>query len=244
METMEPMESKEISNPGEPKPELTETEIALLVSTGFNEQRIRDGDLTQVELKDLEVIRYTVRRMEELYPGREIQYREMNPGARGGEGYSFVAWEREAGPEKTFLIYTAVGGTPEKPEYACSDSLAGQLLQPQLETEVGNLLAETGLNLHGFEATFPYLAEEDFDRTLTVAQLLAEGKCPSCSIRVMLRAGDMNREEFDACTERLEHLFRDRGLTGNVLVLGYDTSGDDPLPTGWDSAVYSAQILL
>ena len=137
------------------KPELTETEIALLVSTGPNEQRIRDGELTDTELRELEVIRYTVRRMEELYPGEIIEYREMNPGARGGTGISFTAWERKAGPDRTFLVFTAVGGTPEKPEYFCADNLAGQLLRPQLENTVGDILAEAGLNLHGFEADFP-----------------------------------------------------------------------------------------
>ena len=226
------------------KLELTETEIALLVSTGPNEQRIRDGELTDTELRELEVIRYTVRRMEELYPGEIIEYREMNPGARGGTGISFTAWERKAGPDRTFLVFTAVGGTPEKPEYFCADNLAGQLLRPQLENTVGDILAEAGLNLHGFEADFPYLAGEDFDRSRTVEQLLEEGKCPPCTVRVEIRAGGMDPAAFDACVKKLEELFRARGLQGSVLVLGYDTAGDDPLPGGLDSALYSAQILL
>ena len=228
----------------EPNIQMTETEITLLVSTGFNERRIRSGELTHVELEDLEIIRYTVQRMEELYPGIRIQYTQMNIGARGGQGYSFSAYDESRGPDEPFTIFTAVSGTPGNRVYACEDNLAGQMLQPEFESLIGKMLAETGLNLHGFSAALPYTVGEQFDRTRTAAQLLEEGQCPACSIRVEIRAGEMDREAFDAAVMKLDQLFRGKGLTGSVLVLGYPTTGSDPLPEAWDSVSFRAQILL
>ena len=228
----------------ESKWELTETEIALLASTGFNERRIRNGELINVELKDLEIIRYTIRRMKELYPDISICYTQMRVGDRGSASYAFTAYDESRGPDTAFTVFTEVSGTSEHPVYTCSDTLAGQLMQPEFESYVSTILAGTGLNLHGFSAVLPYPVDESFDRKHTVSQLLSEGQCPPCSIQVYLRAGSMNQQAFDTVVKQLEELFRSSGLTGSILVIGYNTSGDDPLPEAWDSVVFRNQILL
>lgn len=224
--------------------QLTETEISLLVSTGFSERRIRSGELTHVELEDLEIIRYTMQCMDRLYPDVSVRYVEMNVGARGGAGYSFVAYDESQGPDQPFTIFTETGGTPENPVFTCSDTLFGQLLQPELESLVAGILAETGLNLNQVSASFPYQVDEHFDRTRTVARLLEDGECPPCSVRVEIRTGSMDQAAFDEAVKKIEALLRGRGLTGSVLVLGYAVDGDDPVPQSWNSVKFRAQILL
>ena len=228
----------------ESKWELTETEINLLVSTGFNERRIRAGELTHVELEDLDVIRYTVRRMEELYPGLSVEYISMNVGAQGGAGYSFTAYEKSHGPDDPFVIFTEVGGTPEEPEYKCSDTLAGQIMYPEFNQYILDLLKQNDIDFLNIDATLPYRVNEEFDRSCPVAQLIENGKCPPCSIRVEINACGIDQPAFDSYVSFLEKVFRERGLTGSVLVLGYDTDSGNSPPGSWDRVVYRAQILL
>ncbi len=228
----------------ESKLELTETEINLLVSTGFNERRIRAGELTHVELEDLDVIRYTVRRMEELYPGLFIEYISMNVGAQGGAGYSFTAYEKSHGPDDPFVIYTEVGGTPEEPKYTCSDTLAGQIMYPEFKKFIRDLLKQNGLDFLNFDAALPYRVDEEFDRSCPVAQLIADGKCPPCNIRVEIDACGIDQPAFDNYVGCLEKVFRERGLTGSVLILAYDTDSGNSPSGSWERVVFRAQILL
>ena len=228
----------------ENKMNLTEAEIQILISTGASETRIRSGQITELEKKDLIVFKEMKEEMKKRYPENDLVYVEMNVAARGGEGYAFKAYEESFGPDELFDIFVQIVQNDHQTTYDITDNLIGQILKRDFSAYIEKLLQTVKAPVDSFAVSLPYMADAGFDRNMSAADHIAAGDMLSFSLIVHLTVGDMAEERFEAIGNQIEAALKEAGLTGSVYLIGYDHISQEKAPRSWENIRYRRQILL
>lgn len=219
---------------------LTDAEINILVSTGASPARIQAGELTNLEVYDLEVFNTVRNEMDARYPDENIVYVEMNVAAHAGEGYSFKAYSESSGPEATFTIFAEVKNNELPGSLAISDSLIGLKLLPGFTQYLDALLGRLKLSVLGYGISFPTLENADFNRSMTAADHIAAGDLPKVNVTLHLRADTLSAEAFEEAALSLEEALRKDGIQGSFYLIG---QAGEAINT-WQNVKYRRQILL
>ena len=88
--------------------QLSEDQIQILVSAGFDEDRIRRNDLTNVDYRIIEDYQYALNYLEEKYDGYNFSLIECSPGTKST--YSLFTGTIEGFPSESFDIQVSSSG--------------------------------------------------------------------------------------------------------------------------------------
>ncbi len=219
----------------------TEPEIQILASTGASEIRIRNGNLTDTEKQDLVVFSAVEEQMRKRYPTENILFVEMEVRAGGAE-YIFRGFTEDEGPEEQFDVLVQIEKEGVQTEYKIKDNLIGQKMRADLTERIIQMLKTLDItSVEGVLVTVPYLADAEFDRSLSIDEHITIGDMPACSIRIELNAIEMTEEEFQAIGDKINKAMRESGLTGSIYIIG-SVIGRTGQP--WDRILYRYQILI
>lgn len=199
--------SGEISS--EEKTVLTEDQIQILVSAGFGEGRLRDGELTNLEWRILSDYSYALETLQEKYGDEGFELTECSPAKADADT---IFWgNADAG---AFEIHV----TGEIGSQSAADSYYGVLMQGAYENLLREKLVSWDIQAVTVDVTCESLYDASYTADLLPSDAIAQGKWLSGSGYLTLQAEGLRSEACGELLEELKQHFIEEGLTGSFRV--------------------------
>ncbi len=201
---------------------LTENEIEILVSAGFDRERVTDGCLTAVDKEILERRKAVLSYLEEKYSDREVELRSCT----SGEYTSFFGVE-ESRPDTEFEV--RIRKVDDQTEI--EDNLYNLLVQEDYEAYIKEALEDAGEEVCKVEAELQDYFGADYTEQVSIEEAAKRHETLNGMGYLTLEENGRDVEACQDSLDKIEAALLAKGITGSYYI-----------SFGEDDAVYRKRI--
>lgn len=197
---------------------LTEEQIRILASAGFDEERVRTGELTTVEIRMLEDYEYAVQYLKEKYGSTKIQLTSCTGSDIDGFVSEFYGTAEDF-PEKQGKVCVKEEGESR----TALDSFYGILMEQEYRNCIEEVLEIWGKTCTEAEVEISGLYDERYDSACGPGLALKEGMYLKGMGYISVDGTGMTEQQCADSAERLQELFAEKGIVGSFHLTFSDT---------------------
>lgn len=195
------------------KERLMEDQVQILIAAGFDEARIRRGDLTSVERRVLEDYQFALNYLEKKYGEQKFDVVDCTPPTRELSRTVFYG---------TFADYSGelceVEVKMKRDEKYAVDNCYGIIMKESYQSYLEKVLMSWGMTCLEIDAELPELYGEEYDRNCMPEQAIEQGMELSGTAWIVIDGDGMTEDECIARLQELKNKFKEEGLAGSFRI--------------------------
>ncbi len=189
---------------------LTEAEEKLLCELYINEERIKEGKLYDYQLKCLEQIRYAMEYLNNKYPNENFEILICNPKNKMNSMTTIMFYEGR-NREELYDLYI----TESDEGYRAEDNYYGVLIREEYDTELTNILRESGFEKCLVYTAFNEVHDESVNGELTAEDIFKLGNQLGRGTDIFI---DYDPDKSELLVSQLKEIMENQNLYGSYIV--------------------------